>query len=77
MAMIAEHTSVYDLSNGTVSCLSTRVAQRPGVMRTLVDRLINACKRLARAPVLPYAALWEASVMVDLLGEPERPRRAR
>jgi hypothetical protein len=36
---------------------------------TSLARLTHALQAWASAPALPYAALWEASVVVDLLGD--------
>jgi hypothetical protein len=72
--MIAEQTSVYDLTSSPVTGLTAGTLRRPSVPR-IVHRIVDACVRFVKAPVLPHADLWAASVTIDLLREPERQSR--
>jgi hypothetical protein len=73
--MIAEHTSIYDLSDNSVSGLAVAIERHPGVTWASLRRLATACTRFLKAPVLPYADLWAAGLTVDLLRDRERQSR--
>ena len=74
--MIAEHPSVYRSTSSTATFRAAAVQHHPGSIAMLVHRVAGAIKTWMKTPALPYAALWEASLVVGLLAERERrPRR--
>jgi hypothetical protein len=73
--MIAEHTSVYGSTSSTATFPAAAVQHHPSAIAMMVHRVADTCRSWVKAPVLPYASLWEASFVVGLLAEREgRPR---
>jgi len=71
--MVSEQTAVITPAVTLVSG-SSRLpisCHLPAIWNPLAQ-LMGTLKVWARLPTLPYAMLWEASVVVDLVNEPER-----
>jgi hypothetical protein len=69
--MIAEHTSAFELTSNPATSLRAAIEHRPRVSLAILHRFATACARFVKAPVLPYAELWEASLTADWLRERE------
>jgi hypothetical protein len=67
--MIAERTSLYDLSRDSATDFATATERWPSVILAIVHRISNACAQFIKTPMLPHAELWAASLTVDMLRE--------
>ena len=73
--MIAEHPSVYRSTSSAATFPAAAVQHHPSTIAMLVHRVADTCRSWMKAPALPYAALWETSLVVGLLAERERRPR--
>ncbi len=71
--MIAEQTALHSPKQTLVTAAWRALAGRPYFtgIRAGARRFTRSLTRWARVPVLPYAALWEASLVVNSLSQLE------
>jgi hypothetical protein len=69
--MIAEHTAVYDLTSNPLTGFAVRADRHHSGIPAIVHRIADACARFVKAPVLPYAEVWAASLTADFVRERE------
>jgi len=71
--MIAEQTTLHSPKQKVVTGTWRAPIDRPQLtgIRAVACQFTRSLTEWARVPVLPYAALWEASVIVRLLNQRE------
>ena len=71
--MIAEQTALHSPKQTMVTAVWRAPTGRPYFtgIRAGTGRFTRSLTRWARVPVLPYAALWEASLVVPALSQGE------